>query len=75
MTGIDLLARILVIIGGLNWGLWGLFSVDLVAAIFGGPYSVLARIVYILVGVSAAWLAFRLASDDGRTVTRTTTTP
>lgn len=42
----------LVIIGGINWGLVGLFQFDLVAAIFGAG-SALARIVYILVGVSA----------------------
>jgi len=44
----------LVIVGGLNWGLVGLFGFDLVAALF-GPASALARIVYTLVGLSAAW--------------------
>ena len=43
---------VLLIVGGLNWGLVGLFKFDLVAAIF-GELSVLARIVYILVGISA----------------------
>ncbi len=51
------IALILVIIGGLNWGLVGLFSFDLVAFIF-GSMSILSRIVYILVGVSAVLLAF-----------------
>ncbi len=45
-------AIILLIIGGLNWGLVGLFDFDLVAAIFGRG-TTLARIVYILVGLSA----------------------
>ena len=45
---------VLLVIGGLNWGLVGLFGFDLVAAIF-GPMSVLSRIVYLLVGVSALW--------------------
>ena len=45
---------ILVLIGGLNWGLVGLFDLNLVAALFGT--TILAQIVYILVGVSALWL-------------------
>ena len=45
---------LLVIVGGLNWGLVGLFSFDLVAAIF-GEGSALSRLVYMLVGVSAVW--------------------
>lgn len=46
------IALVLLIIGGLNWGLVGLFNFDLVAALF-GPMSPLSRIVYVLVGVSA----------------------
>lgn len=46
-------ALILTIIGGLNWGLVGLFGFDLF-----GSMSVLSRIVYILVGASAVLLAF-----------------
>ena len=47
------LTLVLLIVGGLNWGLVGLFGFDLVAAIF-GEASALSRIVYILVGISAA---------------------
>lgn len=54
MKFINVLTLILVIVGGLNWGLVGLFSFDLVAAILGAG-SVLSRIVYVLVGLSAAW--------------------
>ena len=50
-----LIAYILVIIGALNWGLVGIFGFDLVATIF-GEMSLLARIVYGLVGVSAITL-------------------
>jgi uncharacterized membrane protein YuzA (DUF378 family) len=46
----------LLIIGGINWGLVGLFKFDLVAAVFGGlPY--LARAIYILVGLAATYIA------------------
>jgi uncharacterized membrane protein YuzA (DUF378 family) len=52
---IDLITLILAIIGGINWGLVGAFQFDLVAAIFGGQDAALARLVYILVGLSALW--------------------
>ncbi len=52
----DWLALVLVIVGGLNWGLVGIFNFNLVATIF-GDMSVLSRIVYALVGLSAIYLA------------------
>lgn len=55
MKAIDTLAAILLVVGGLNWGLVGLFGFDLVAALFGGSTTFLARIVYILVGAAAAY--------------------
>lgn len=55
MRALNIITLVLIIIGGLNWGLVGLFQVDLVAAIFGGQNAVLSRIVYILVGLSAVW--------------------
>ena len=56
LSTLDLVALILVIVGGLNWGLVGIFRFDLVAAIFGNM-SVVSRIVYILVALSAIYLA------------------
>ncbi|MDW6023361.1 DUF378 domain-containing protein [Mesorhizobium sp. BAC0120] len=64
MKSINTLTLILVIVGGLNWGLVGLFSFDLVAAIFGAG-SAPARLVYILVGFSAAWQIIPLLSSLG----------
>jgi len=52
---LDWIALILVIIGGLNWGLVGILSFDLVASIF-GVGSLLSTIVYILVGLAALYL-------------------
>lgn len=46
------IALVLIIVGALNWGLVGLFQFDLVAALFGGQESMLARIVYVLVGLA-----------------------
>ena len=56
-NALDWIALVLVIVGGLNWGLVGLFSFDLVEAIL-GSIPVLQRIVYILVGLSAAYLIY-----------------
>lgn len=56
-TPLDLLALVLVIVGGLNWGLVGLLELDLVATIFGAG-SLLAKIVYILVGLSALYMIY-----------------
>ena len=52
MNTLKYIAYALVIIGALNWGLIGLFGFDLVATLF-GEMSILSRIVYSLVGVSA----------------------
>ena len=55
MSVLDWIALILVIVGGLNWGLVGIFSFDLVAAIFGGM-SIISRIIYTLVGLAAIYM-------------------
>ena len=52
MQVIDRIALILAIIGGLNWGSIGLFRFDLVAWICGGQASVVARVIYTLVGLA-----------------------
>jgi uncharacterized membrane protein YuzA (DUF378 family) len=54
MKPLNLITLILLIVGGLNWVLIGLFNFDLVATLFGAG-SILARIVYLLVGLSALW--------------------
>ncbi|UPM56355.1 DUF378 domain-containing protein [Gottfriedia acidiceleris] len=61
MKTLNLLALVLIIVGGLNWLLVGLFKWDLVGGIFGGMDSVFARIVYILVGLAAIY-SFKLLS-------------
>lgn len=52
---LDKIALFLLIVGGVNWGLVGLFEFDLVSFIFGGQTAVLSRLVYVLVAVSAIW--------------------
>ena len=64
----DKVALTLLIIGGLNWGSVGLFRFDLVAFACGGSGTVLARIIYTLVGLCALWcitLLFRQSDSSG----------
>lgn len=51
----DKIALALLIIGGLNWGLVGIFSFDLVAWLFGGTGAIISRIVYVAVALAAIW--------------------
>ncbi len=59
---LKIITFILVLIGAINWGLVGAFGIDLVALIF-GDMTFLARIVYILVGVSAIIYAITAYRD------------
>lgn len=60
---LDRLAMILLIIGGLNWGLVGVFQFDLVAWICGGQTGIISRIIYTLVALSAIWCISLLFRD------------
>ncbi|MFA5250689.1 MAG: DUF378 domain-containing protein [Parachlamydiales bacterium] len=53
MKKIDLLALILLVVGGLNWGLWGLFDFNIVDYVFGNLW--IANLIYFLIGVSAVY--------------------
>ena len=55
MKGLDYTALTLVIIGAINWGLIGLFRLDLVSLLFGNV-TWLSRVVYTLVGISGMYL-------------------
>ena len=58
---VDVIALLLVVVGGLNWGLVGLFQFDLVAFLFGGFASgVIARILYVVVALAAVWVLVRV---------------
>ena len=54
MKTFDLIVAALLVIGGLNWGLVGFFNFDLVASILGNM-TLLSRIIYIVVGISAIY--------------------
>lgn len=57
MKTLDVIAAVLLVVGGLNWGLVGFFQFDLVATIFGGQGAILSRVVYGLVGLCAIYQA------------------
>ena len=60
---LDKIALALLIIGGLNWGSVGLFQFDLVAFACGGSASMISRIIYTVVGLSAVWCISLLFRD------------
>jgi hypothetical protein len=69
MKKIDVLARVLTIVGALNWGLVGVFQFDLVAAIVGrrfGEISPISSAVYILVGLAAVYEALSWKAIERR---------
>ena len=66
LSALDWLALILVLVGGLNWGLVGILNFDLVATIF-GTMSLLSRIVYSVVGLATIYMiamAMKLAKKE-----------
>lgn len=64
MMIINKIALIISIIGCLNWGLVGLFSFDLVAWIAGGPATLIARIIYVIVAIAGIWCVSLLFRED-----------
>lgn len=60
MKAVDLLSLILLIIGGLNWGLVGFAQYDVVAALLGAG-STATQFVYVLIGLAALWQLLPLA--------------
>ena len=64
---LDKIALILTIVGGINWGLVGIFQFDLVAWIFGGQSAIISRIIYTVIALAAVWcmsLLFSTRVDD-----------
>ncbi|CAM3606081.1 DUF378 domain-containing protein [Agrobacterium radiobacter] len=55
MRILNTITLLLIVIGGLDWLLIGLFQFDPIGLLLGGPGAILARIIYTLIGVSALW--------------------
>lgn len=50
-----MVALILILVGAINWGLWGFFQFDLVATIFGGESTTVSRVIYGIVGIAGLY--------------------
>lgn len=61
---VDMIALILLIIGGINWGSIGIFQFDIVAWLFQGQTAVISRIIYTLVGLAGVWCISLLFRDN-----------
>lgn len=61
MNAVDKLAYVLVVVGGLNWGLVGAFNYNLVDSLFGAG-STLSRVVYVLVGLAALEMLYKMVA-------------
>jgi uncharacterized membrane protein YuzA (DUF378 family) len=69
MKTLDVMAAVLLVVGGLNWGFVGIAQFDLVATIFGmrfGETSALSSVVYVLVGLSALYQALSFKAIQRR---------
>ncbi len=64
---LDWVFLVLLVVGGLNWGLIGLFDYNLVAELFGAN-SALSNLIYILVGASAAYIVVSFLTKETRRV-------
>lgn len=66
----DKICLLLSIIGSLNWGLVGLFQFDLVAWLFGGSDSIIARIIYTVIALAGVWCISLLFRDKTEVIER-----
>ena len=55
MSILDRIALALTVIGGIHWGMVGIFRVVLVAWLWGGQDALISRIIYTVVGIAALW--------------------
>ena len=60
---LDNISLVLVIIGAINWGSIGFFGYDIVGSLFGGQGSVIARIIFAIVGIAGLWAIGMLFKD------------
>jgi len=55
MKSLRFVTLLLVVLGALNWGLMGLFQLDVIATLFAGPQTTVSRLLYILIGLSGLY--------------------
>ncbi|MEK9178815.1 MAG: DUF378 domain-containing protein [Patescibacteria group bacterium] len=57
MKWVETVGMLLVIVGALNWGLWGLLNLNVVEMLL-GAWPTVVKVVYILVGLAGLWLLY-----------------
>lgn len=62
----NIIAYVLVIVGAVNWGLFGLFNFNLVSFVFGGARVVGSVIIYSIIAIAALWLIVSPLMNAGR---------
>ena len=65
MRIVNIIAYVLVIVGAVNWGLFGLFNFNLVSSIFSGARTFGSVVVYSIIALSALWLILSPFITDG----------
>lgn len=65
MRIINIISYILVIVGAINWGLFGLFDLNLVSTVFSGARTIGSVITYTIIAVAALWLILSPFITDG----------
>lgn len=63
---ISFVSFILVLVGCLNWLSIGILQFDFVAGIFGSQANLFSRVVYVIIGAAAIWLAYAVIKQKGR---------
>lgn len=63
MKWVNIVATLLVWIGAINWGLWGLFNYNLVESVLGSLGADVVKWIYVLVGLSGVWVAYMGLTD------------
>jgi len=71
LNTVDWISMALLIVGGINWGLIGLFNFNLVGALF-GPTSALTRLIYVVVGLCALYTIYTSSKLSRRAPGRAT---
>ncbi len=66
----NIIAYVLVIVGALNWGLFGLLNFNLVSFVFGGARVMGSVVIYSLIAIAALWLIISPIITEGRLVMR-----
>ena len=66
MKALNLISFLVLVVGGLNWLIIGLFQFDLVAGIFGSQAAIGSRIIYVIVGLAALYLIYSAIVERGK---------